>query len=230
MLKDLDYKLKTLFETAVICENERKIKDLCNDIAISARGEEKQSAINECRKKLRSLENEKCRRAVSGEFREFDLAKLIENLSFCCDIVLSDIGKSVTCETEKSVVSCCPDIIIDAFLNLISNSAKFGTDDFIEVSLQNKPDNILVTVTNNGTINFDESLSGGIAAASNIAFIHHGRLLYAAKDNLVHSCFSISKNEKAEKKYEVPDYSAFLADEFSPVQIGLSDVFDITQK
>lgn len=224
MLGDIDYKLKTLFETAVICENERKIKDLCNDIAVSAQGEEKQSAIAQCRKKLRRLENEKCRQATGGEFREFDLAKLIENLSFCCDIVLSEIGKNVTCETEKSVVSCCPDIIINAFLNLISNSARFGNDNFIEVTLKNKPDYTLITVTNSGTIDFEKDRGAGITAAANTAFIHHGRLLYAAKDNLVQSYFSVSKNEKTEKKYEVPDYSAFLADEFSPVQIGLSDV------
>lgn len=225
MLKDLDYKLKLLCETAVLCENEFKIRNLCSEIVANAQDKKDHNAVNVCRKKLRCLENEKCRNAKSVQMKELDLARLIENLSLCSDIILSDMGKKVSCEAEKCTISCCPKIIINAFMNLISNCAKFGRDNFINISLRSLPDSTVITARNSGTMDFSKVKGGGIAAASNIARLHKGRLFYASGNNSVEAALCIPQNEKAKQKYNVPDYTAFLTDEFSPVHIGLSDIF-----
>lgn len=226
MKLELDSKLKLLFETAVICENESKIRGLCSEIIAGAQAQENSNAVSACKKKLRLLENEKCRNEKNVQLKELDLSKLIENLSLCSDIILSDYGKKISCETEKCLVSCNPQVIINAFMNLISNCAKFGKDGFIGVSVKNANDCIVITVRNSGTIDFSKIKNGGIAAAANTAKLHSGRLFYASKGNLVRAVFSIPQTaKKAEQKYCVPDCTAFLTDEFSPVHIGLADVF-----
>ncbi len=225
MTTDLQNKLKLLFETAVICENEDKIKKLCNQIADETKNKKDVSTLLFCRKKLRLLENEKCRQAKSTKPKEFELSKLIENLSICSDIILSEKGKTVFCKAQKCVCSCCPENIIDIFLNLISNAAKYGNDNFISVFLEADEKKIRLTVKNSGDFDFSSLHGGGISAASNLVLLNRGRFFIASKKDSTEAVLSLPNLPRAKENFSVPEYTAFLSDGFSPVYVGLSDVF-----
>ncbi|MGN0468790.1 MAG: hypothetical protein ACI4GY_08715 [Acutalibacteraceae bacterium] len=225
MSRDYDYRLKLLSETAVICENEEKIRNLCTDILAFADEKNRFDALSRCRKKLRLLENEKCRKAKEPHTKNLDIGKLIESVCLCCDIILASAGKSVKLSTKKIKLSCDPEIIIDAFLNLISNSAKFSYEDEIAVSVADKNGGALITVENGGRMDFDKiNRRGGIAAAENVSYLHGGRLLFSQTNEKVRAFLQIAPCKKSENDYAVPDFSQFLTDDFSPVHIGLADI------
>ncbi|MGN1418707.1 MAG: hypothetical protein ACI4W6_05205 [Acutalibacteraceae bacterium] len=222
---DYDYRLKLLSETAVICENEEKIRNLCTDILACTDEKNRFDALSRCRKKLRLLENEKCRKAKELHTKNLDIGKLIESVCLCCDIILASMGKSVKLSTKKIKLSCDPEIIIDAFLNLISNSAKFSFADEITVSVTEKNGGAVITVENDGRIDFDKiSRHGGIAAAENASFLHAGRLLFSQTNEKVRAFLQIAPCAICKSDYAVPDFSQFLTDDFSSVHIGLADV------
>lgn len=223
---DLNSRLRLLEETAVICENEEKIRNLCSLIMSQTNEKNHFDALCRCRKKLRLLENEKCRKATACFLKRVDLQREIANLCACCDIVLASFGKSVLCSDEPCPTFCCDcGLIIDAFLNLISNAAKFSSSQRVDVTVKSVGDRFVVGVENDGEIDFSAvSKNGGLAAAGTAARLHGGRLLLCKKETGVLCVLEIPLLQKTTVPSERLNFSSLLSDEFSPIHIGLSDV------
>lgn len=226
MKDDLSSRLKLLEETAVICENEEKIRNMCSKIMLRTDEKNHFDVLCLCRKKLRLLENEKCRTAKSCFLKKVDLQKTIENLCTGCDIVLAPFEKTVSCFSSSCVRACCDgNLIIDAFLNLISNAARFSSSQRIDVTLKTQGDCFVLGVENDGEIDFSAvKENGGLAAARAVARLHDGRLLVCKKPGGVFCAVEIPSFGKTDAVFCAPDFSSLIRDEFSAVHVGLADV------
>lgn len=221
----VEYMLEKLRYIPERVENEEAIRNLACDILASADENERYFALCECRRKIRKIQNEKCRTAHDGDMQSLDIGKLIENLTLCAGVLVSQESKKFSCDLERQTVACCPSLIIDAFMNLLSNSVKYSSTNDISVSLFSKGENEFIIIENAGHINFgDLSSKGGIDAAAKCARLHSGRLLYSSSGGRVKAAMSISRTMKGGRQFSVPDYSSYLTDEFSPVYIGLADI------
>ena len=218
--------INKLNQLEITAENEDPIRSLICDLLASHPGENREDILSVCRKKLRKLQNEKSRKLKNCLMHQVDLGALFQNVCIASDALLSSVGKTIDfcCETKET--DCCPSLIMDAFLNLISNSAKFSKSDKIYVSLYTKGDGNIITVENEGSINCADTFRNvGINAAGRVASLHGGRLFYASAPSGTKAAISFPSVRRAYRKYDVPSFSAFLSDEFSSVQVGLSDVF-----
>lgn len=225
MYCNLESRLHKLSLIPEKCENEEEIRNLACEILSFASEDERPEALLQCRNKLRKLQNEKCRKAESCQMCILDIGKLLESITLCADVLLSDVSKTLNYTFERQTIGCCPSLIIDAFLNLISNSAKFSNGGNIVISAFSKGDSEFIIVENSGYMDCSCMKSdGGIAAAAKAAKLHGGRLLYSSSGKNVKAGISLSNKIEAKRKYEVPAFSHFLSDEFSPVYIGLSDI------
>lgn len=225
MDKDIRKRLDILCALPEKRENEETVRRMVCDILAACTQRERQQVLAVCRKKLRKMENEKCRTASFCRMKQLDMGKLLENVCLCADILLCDKGKTLSCSFQSLTGCCCPELIIDAFLNLISNSAKFGKGKEIGASLFSKGESCIILVENEGSFAFGEcSRSSGINAAARAAALHAGRLLYSSSGGTVRAGVSLPCLKGTGEKYQVPAFSAFLSDEFSPVHVGLSDL------
>ncbi|MCM1364369.1 MAG: hypothetical protein NC122_03980 [Faecalibacterium sp.] len=227
MLQTIESKLQQLSKLEPTIENEFKIRSLIAEISAMTNNnihdEHDKNALSACLLSLRKLENNKCACAKKCDYSFFDIAKLLENICLCSDILLADTGVNLHFESEKAEISCCPQIIIDAFLNLISNSVKFGRGTEIDATLTRNSSRITVIVSNDGEFDFSSaSLKSGIRTAHNAARLHHGRLFYSSCDKKVRAGFSIPCTLEPTIKFDIPPFSFYLEDTFSPVHIGLA--------
>ena len=222
--------LQQLSLLAPTAQNEAKIRSLVADIYSLQNKIENQKSdrnvISTCLNSLRTLENNKCTCTQKCDYSFFDVAKLLENITLCSDILLADTGYNIHFESERAEASCCPQIIIDAFLNLISNSVKFGSGKSIEAELTNRNGNVTVVVTNEGSLDFSKiTPKSGIKTAANAAKLHHGRLFYSSCGKKVRAGFSLPCTLEPTIKFDVPAFSFYLEDNFSPVHVGLAGLF-----
>lgn len=225
MNEDFDFLLDKLANTNPTEANEKEIRELICSLLPLSSAEERLSVLSLGRQKLRKTENSKKKNKRSCVMKSYDLGSLLESVSRSADIILADKGKTLSFDFEKSECDSCPSLIIDAFLNLISNSAKFSKGDEIYALLETKKDSKILTVENKGFAPCGNFAGDGIAAASRAARLHGGRLFYSSGKGRVVASMSFPSVHRAKRKYEVPIFSDFLTDEFSRVHIGLSDVF-----
>lgn len=225
MKEDFELCFEKLKMIKPLPENEREIRELiCSLIAVSS-AEEREMVMSTGRQKIRKTENVKIKNKRSCVMKSCDLGSLLESVSRSADILLADKGKTLLFDFEKSECDSSPELIIDAFLNLISNSAKFSSDDEIYASLEERGDSKILTVENKGFCPCCNFSGEGIRSASRTARLHGGRLFYSSGKGRVKASMSFPVMHRAKRKYEVPLFSELLTDEFSRVQIGLSDVF-----
>lgn len=215
-------KLKSIEPTA---EKEREIRELICDLLPISSAQERVKVMNIGRQKLRKTENSKYKTKRNCIMKSYDLGSLLESISRSADIILADKGKTLQFDFDKNECDSCPTLIIDAFLNLISNSAKFSSGDEIYATLRTKGDSKILTVENKGFCPCGDFSGEGIASASRTARLHGGRLFYSSGKGRVKASMSFPEAHRAKRKYDVPLFSEFLTDEFSRVQIGLSDIF-----
>ncbi|MCM1544851.1 MAG: hypothetical protein NC110_06065 [Ruminococcus sp.] len=230
MTQAIESKLEQLSMLEPTSQNEAKIRSLVNEISAMTNCDIDKSCdknvLSACLLSLRALENHKCSCAKKCDYSFFDVAKFLENISLCSNILLADAGINLHFESEQAEVSCCPQVIIDAFLNLISNSVKFGSGKEIEASLTKHGNNLTVIVTNEGELDFSAiSPKSGIKTAANAARLHHGRLFYSSCGKKVRAGFSIPCTLEPTIKFDVPAFSFYLEDAFSPVHVGLAGLF-----
>lgn len=161
------------------------------------------------------------------EFGTADISQLINSVCLCADILLSDLGVSIQTELEPAEAACCPAVITDAFLNLLSNAARFGRDKTVFVSVRPQRDFVYVGLESGGKLDFDTCTPKiGVKSAANCARLHKGSLFYSAGGSSVTAAFSVSNRLRPTRKYELPVFSELLSDEFSPVHIGLADALE----
>lgn len=212
-------KLLLLAETE---ENEQEIRELVCFLLSKDRSEKTRRL---CLRKLRALENEKCLRTKKCGYTYFDFSALVQNLCICSDILFGQNGHTLRFELEEMSLAACPQIIMDGFLNLISNAAKFSEDGSLTVRLTQAGKRALLCVRNRGDFDFEKTtFQRGIRAAANAARLHGGSLFYARCGGFVTAAFSLSLFLKPTAKMPVPLFPEMLTDEFSCVHIGLSDV------
>ncbi|MDD6526412.1 MAG: hypothetical protein PUF31_01135, partial [Oscillospiraceae bacterium] len=79
-------------------ENEEQIRELICCVLTENRDEE---IKNQCRKKLRSLENAKCIFTKKCKYSYFDLSELLRSVCLCSDIILGQTGRRIYAELEE---------------------------------------------------------------------------------------------------------------------------------
>lgn len=218
-------KLKLMKNISAERKNEELIRNLSCEIAALAPEKERETAVDICREKLRELENEKNRRKRSCRLKTVRLGNLFESALISADTVLTEKGKRLefTLEDEKTV--CDPELIIDAFLNLISNSARFGKGKIIRISLYKNEGFNCFSVINEGNMDFNEFLPGkGLSSCMNIARLHGGRLLFSTDGKSTCAAFSFLSQSGDYESWSSPCFTDYLEDSFSRVRIGLSTV------
>ena len=225
MKEDFDYFLEKLIKISPDEKNEKEIRELICSLLPLSSAEERERVMRLGRQKLRKTENSKKKTRRNCVMKTYDLGVLLESVSRSADIILADKGKTLEFDFEKNECDSCPGLIIDAFLNLISNSAKFSEGDGIYATLKTKGDSKILTVENEGFAFCGDFSGEGINSASRTARLHGGRLFYSSGKGRVKASMSFPVMHRAKRKYEVPLFSEFLTDEFSRVQIGLSDIF-----
>ena len=218
-------KLKILKNTQANLKNEELIRNLSCEIAALAPEKEKSKAMAICLRKLRELKNEKGRTQKACQMKRVNLGKLFENAILSADIILSEKGKRIEFSFENEERDCDPEAIIDTFLNLISNSAKFGKGENIRAELFKKEGFCCFKIKNEGAADFSSfSSGGGIASCKNIARLHGGRLLFSTDGKTTCSGFSILHRDESFDSWQGPSFTDYLEDSFSPVRVGLCDV------
>lgn len=180
-----------------------------------------------CLKKLRVFNNNKEKELENCGFLFVELDRLLENVCLCSDILLSDKNIKLYFEPERIAVSCCPSLIIDAFLNLISNAVKFSSGN-IHASLSSGARQCVITVADEAK---HEDLShikpkSGLLSVQNTARLHAGRLLFSSNENSFSAKMALSLDLPRGKRYHAPPFTSFLEDRLSPVYVGLCDCTD----
>lgn len=233
----LPQKVSRLLSLSETAENESEIRELvCEVFSRSAELHEllcresdpfaDRRTLCFCLKKLRGLNNNKESALKSCEFSLVELDRLLESVCLCADILLSECGANVFFTSERAVVSCCPALIIDAFLNLISNAVKFSSDKEVRARLFAFKNQTVISVSNkSGGTPLPLKARGGLKSAVNTAFLHGGRLLFSAAPDCFSAHFALSPGSRREKRFDAPPFTEYLENRFSPVHVGLCDCF-----
>lgn len=219
-----DAKKERLIKTPPSAENERLIRELAGEVFCRAKSEGDPDTMRACLLKLRSLENMKRFCEKKCEYGEIDVSQLIESVCLCADILLSELGVSVKTQLEPVQSVCCPAAVAGAFLNLLSNAAKFGSGGEVSATVRKGGGFVYVGIENEGSLLFDRCQPRlGVRSAANSAHLHKGNLLYSSNGSRVRAVFSLSDRLHATRRFDAPVFSQLLSDEFSQVHVGLSD-------
>ena len=228
-------KIKQLEQADKSGENEQSQRELISDILSYIEQSEgtvqefndfeaMQNAEKLCMERLRKLNNRSEAEAQTCNFYSCDLHELLESVSLCADILLADNDYNLRFSGKKLVCSLNPDYIIDAFLNLISNSVKFGRTGDVKATLSKTDNQAVIKVENEAFFNEPVSFHEGLQSVRNICFLHSGRLLFSKTGDRFSAVMSIDLNLPNGESFAPPAFSHFLADRYSPVYIGLSEV------
>lgn len=225
MPNELNDYLKLLNETAVITENEDKIRTLCSDIIACAKNEKDEKAVLMCRKKLRALQNEKCiSKNERDDFVCTDFGQMCESLFTAAGILLTDAGKSLSFTGKPLFVYCNAETIIDAVLNLISNAAKFSSSAQITAAVVSVGSQAVLKIENSVSGNCSPSFNNGLWAVSHAAQTCGGRFVLSSSKRKIRAALALPQQKEHKNVYRTPPFSSLLENTFSPVYIGLSDV------
>ena len=235
MKNSLTLKVSRLLSLAETAENEREIRELVNEVFLrSAELHEllcKESdpfadrrTLSKCLRKLRTLNNNKESSLTACEYNCVELDRLLESVCLCADILLSECGSNVCFTAERAVVSCCPTLIIDSFLNLISNAVKFSNGGDVTARLSKRRRQCVVSVSNEGgRVLLPLKSGGGLKSVQNTATLHGGRLLFSSGKTSFSAQLAFSLDIPRGKYFEAPAFSQYLENRFSPVYVGLCD-------
>lgn len=231
----LEAKLKQLEEADERGENEQRKRKLISDLLSYL--EESEGTVREfddfakmqnaqklCLKKLRKLNNISEASAKTCSLYSCDLYELLESVSLCADILLADNDYNLRFSGERVVCSFNPEYIIDAFLNLISNGVKFSRTGEVKASLSKTENQAVIRVENEAFFNEPLDYREGIESVRNVCFIHSGRLLFSQTKDKFSATMSLDLTLPSEDVFTPPAFSRFLADRYSPVYVGLSEV------
>ena len=236
LLQKID-RLLSLEETA---ENESEIRELVNEIfarsdelyeltATASEPERGKKMLSQCLRKLRTLNNNKESALKNCDYSFVELDKLLEGVCLCTNILLSESDMNLFFIPEKVAVSCCPSLIVDSFMNLISNAVKFSKGKNITASLTLGKRQCVVSVTDSA--GEEDALSlirpkSGLRSVQNTARLHGGRLLFASSGSSFSARMALSADLPRGKRYHAPPFSSYLENRFSPVHLGLCDCMD----
>ena len=235
MENSLTKKVERLLAIEETEENESEIRELvCEVFSRSAELHEllcresdptaDRRTLSCCLRKLRTLNNNKESALTCCEYSVVELDRLLESVCLCADVLLSQCGANVFFISRRAVVSCCPTLIIDAFLNLISNAVKFsgGPDIFAALTVKNRRCVISVTDEGGGAA-LPLTAKSGIKSVQNTARLHGGSLLFSSGLSGFSARLALSCEIHGEKPFAVPSFSSYLQNRFSPVHVGLCD-------
>ena len=183
----------------------------------------KQDIVKICLQKLRQLNNKSHIRQTQCKMYTVELDKLIDEICLCSNILLSDEGVSINFKFEPQTVACSPTLIIDAFLNLISNAIKFGMKKNIDVSIKSTPCQAIINVSDNSPEITEFDFKSGLESVQNICRLHRGRLLFSHQRDVLTASIAISKSLRGEENFVLPAFSQYLSDNYSQLYVGLAE-------
>lgn len=231
LLEKVD-RLLSLSETQ---SNESEIRELLTEIfdrreelrtLVCETGESRKDGeiLSRCLQKLRTLNNKKESALSKCEFSFVELDRLLEGVSLCADILLSEKDLSLFFTAQKAAVACCPALIIDAFLNLISNAVKFSDGSEIDANLSLRGRQCVISVFEKSGSDLGAlKAKSGLRSVQNTAKLHGGRLLFSSEKNRFGAQMALSLELPRGKRFHAPPFSSYLENRFSPVHVGLSD-------
>ena len=240
MKNSIFQKVDRLLELEETSENEKEIRELVNEVFArsdelfeltetkACPGEGKR-ILSRCLQKLRRLNNNRESSLKSCEYSLVELDKLLEGVCLCTDILLSESDINLFFIPEKVSVSCCPSLIVDSFMNLISNAVKFSGGKDITASLKLEKGQCVISVSD--SVGEGDALSlirpkSGLSSVSNTARLHGGRLLFASSGDDLSAKLALSTSLPQGKRFHAPPFSSYLENRFSPVQLGLCDCLE----
>lgn len=226
MTRDYALLLKKLENTVPTENNEENLRQLIFEMLNMCPVNEREDFLKLARQKLRKLQNGKIKNKQETVFKSCNLGALLESVSRSVDILLSDVDMSLDFSFESCECDVAVNFIIDAFLNLISNSAKFSSGKAIYAYTKTVSNTQIIVVENSGSCPCGNFNGQGIKSAADIAKFHGGRLFYSSSKNTVKASMSFPCVHKSKRKYNSPLFFDYLIDDFSPVQVGLSDVWN----
>lgn len=187
-------------------------------------GREDSELLSKCLQKLRTLNNNKESALSKCEFAFVELDRLLEGVSLCADILLSEKELSLFFTAQKAAVACCPALIVDAFLNLVSNAVKFSGGGEIDSSLALRGRQCVISVFEKSNCDLGSlKAKSGLRCVQNTARLHGGRLLFSSRENRFGAQMALSLDLPRGKRFHAPSFSSYLENRFSPVHVGLSD-------
>jgi len=194
-----------------------------------------QGMLTQCRLRLRELQNLVDATRGEHEFvlQSCDLRSLLEDLCAAADLLLSPHGRSVIFIAPHELVenACAPRELTFLVLELIVNALRHTHGEEISVVLQRKARAATITVESMGEINLDElhqhakRQGSGVSAMLRTAWLHHGTLLWLQRDSKTVAVLKLPlQNKTNAPHYGAPDLVDYLADQCSPVYIGLAQL------
>ena len=235
MENSLTHKVSRLLSLSETAANESEIRELVSEVFLRS-GElhellckesdpfADRRILSDCLKKLRTLNNNKEGALEFCDYSSVELDRLLESICLCADILLSESGANVFFTAQKTVASCCPALIIDAFLNLISNAVKFSSGGDIMSSLTKYQSQCVISVSNEGKgAILPIEAKSGLRSVQNTARLHGGRLLFSSGRGGFSAQLAFSLDIPRGKRFNAPPFSEYLENRFSPVHIGLCD-------
>ncbi|MCR4614566.1 MAG: hypothetical protein K5756_00240 [Clostridiales bacterium] len=231
--------IENLLKLSLTAENEPEIRNGLQDI-ITRTGHEsgglQSKTLRDCYRKLRRLQNFCISSRKEKSEGICDLNELLDELGSAGDILLDLKNRGVAflpCETEL-FVNCHPSELTAVVLNMLSNACVHSRTPVIDMSLKKMGDNAVITVKNDGKINFEmlakslKDQGSGAAAMLNFANRHGSRLMWCAGYDCttVLSMPAVTEKDKKIRCCQTPDFSDLLRDKLSPVYVGLCDALD----
>lgn len=237
-------KVDRLLSLEAKAENESEIRELVNEIfartdelyeltATESDPKKGRRLLSLCLKKLRALNNNRESTLEKCDYCFVELDRLLESVCLCTDILLSDSEVNLSFAPEKVAVSCCPSLIVDSFMNLISNAVKYSRGKNITAALRPEKRQCVISVSDSAGENNTLSLikpKSGLRSVQNTARLHGGRLLFASNGSSFSAEMAISAELPRGKRYHAPPFSSYLENRFSPVYLGLCDCFFVGEQ
>lgn len=235
MIETIEEKLRLICSDNERQSNEQTQRKIISDILLYldnkeeipfefGNGMNRSEVVSVCLNKLRILNNKSNSRKRSSKFFNLDLGTFLDEVCLSSNILLADKGIKIQFSSCPCNIVCSPTLIIDAFLNLISNAVKFSDGASIDVNFKSTENQTVINVTNYSDKIEPFDFSSGLHSASNICRIHGGRLLFSFCNNRLTASISINRHLVSDGAYNTPTFSHYLSDKYSPVYIGLSEV------
>ena len=232
-------KVDRLLSLEAKAENESEIRELVNEIfartdelyeltATESDPKKGRRLLSLCLKKLRALNNNRESTLEKCDYCFVELDRLLESVCLCTDILLSDSEVNLSFAPEKVAVSCCPSLIVDSFMNLISNAVKYSRGKNITAALRPEKRQCVISVSDSAGENNTLSLikpKSGLRSVQNTARLHGGRLLFASNGSSFSAEMAISAELPRGKRYHAPPFSSYLENRFPRCISGCAIVF-----
>jgi len=198
-----------------------------------------QGMLSQCHLRMRELQLLVDATRDEHEFalQHCDLRSLLEDLCAATDLLLSPHGRSITFTAPHELVElpCAPRELTFLVLELIANALRHTCSEDVTVTLRRKTHAITLTVESTGRLDLDElhrhaqQPGSGTSAMLRTAWLHRGTLLWLQRNKKSVVSLKLPTDlDMPRHHYDSPDLVDLLADQCSPIYVGLAQVISQT--